>query len=571
MAVSINCAYLRHWRLHTIIFASTLKIWFLLLSEIMIAQTIQLNGTVLNKETKAPVSLVNIFTLDHLFGTVSTSDGMFSLTIPVSQTNNYLYFTSIGYETDSLLISRTNISPTVYLMPKIYTLKEVTVMPDSTLRTLLRKAYSKIPDNYPSQPTRYKGFYQESTSDEAGSPIKLVEAELSVYKESYRRRREAPGQVEIVKSRIAKLQSANIGYIGGAFLPVEEDIVLQRSTFIQPEYFKNYRYELVGIKSWNDQECYEIAFYSPDKDSVLRGTMLIDLESLAYISFEVSMENPENAKSIIEMIGPVDSKLNTEYEQYDGIWHLKYVTKRARHEHWRMKQIQNTVYAFVTTHIQTDSVRPVPVEKRLKYMDPIEVITEAYNPKGWTDSEILTGENPEHLRFQFSTDEASSVFNQNVRTRKTFAETMANTLPKLITGYGVQYDPKYELAILQGIIGYRFNKKWSVQGKQAENFYDQKRTSLQEISLGVEYRKNLNNAGYPVYFESSLWVSHNLIRRQFHPAVREQTIVPQLSLSKQASNFFTFEVFVNYPVVIHANTNDKKSNLRAGMNLYFLY
>ena len=36
-------------------------------------------------------------------------------------------------------------------------------MPDSALLTLLRKAYLKIPENYPKQPTRYKGFYQEST------------------------------------------------------------------------------------------------------------------------------------------------------------------------------------------------------------------------------------------------------------------------------------------------------------------------------------------------------------------------------------------------------------------------
>ncbi len=55
-------------------------------------------------------------------------------------------------------------------------------MPDSTLLTLLRKAYSKIPDNYPDQPTRYKGFFQESTSNEKDSLIELIEAELSVYK-----------------------------------------------------------------------------------------------------------------------------------------------------------------------------------------------------------------------------------------------------------------------------------------------------------------------------------------------------------------------------------------------------
>ena len=73
-------------------FAYALKIWFLFLSGNLFAQTIQLSGTVLNKETKTPVSMVHIFTKDKLFGTVSATDGKFMLKIPATQTNKYLYF-----------------------------------------------------------------------------------------------------------------------------------------------------------------------------------------------------------------------------------------------------------------------------------------------------------------------------------------------------------------------------------------------------------------------------------------------------------------------------------------------
>ena len=546
-----------------------LKLWFVFLSGALQAQTIQLSGTVLNKENKTPIPMVNIFTKDQKAGTASTVDGKFSIRVPVSQINTYLYFSCIGYETDSLLITRSNLSPTFYLMPKVYTLKELIVMPDSTLLTLLRKTYSKIPDNYPRQPTRYKGFYQESTFDLADSLIKLVEAELAVFKEGYDKKREAPGQIELLKSRIKQVQTLNGGHVGGAFMSIDEDVVLQREYFIHPQYFKHFHYKLAGIKSWKEKDCYEITFHSLNKDSVFQGTMLIDLQTLAYISFSLAYEKPENAKTLVGAIHPVKSTIKVEYEQLDGVYYLKQVSRRSKHENVRFKEPQFTSYDFITTQIQTDSVKPVPVEKRLEYMSPIEVIAEPYNPKGWTDSDIVAEENTGQPGFQFSSDEASGIFKQKVRIKKSFQSTLLEMIPKLVTGIGVRYSPSYKMVVLQEVLGYRFNTKWSVQGQYLEDLYNT-RTSLKELSLGFEYRKNLNNAGYPLFLGTSLWVSNNFIQEKKQRQIREQAIVPQLSLSKRMGTFITMGVFVNYPIVFHSNTDYKKKyDPQVGLTLYF--
>jgi hypothetical protein len=357
------------------------------------------------------------------YGTTSTGAGKFTLNLPSSYENSFLYFSSVDYETDSILISRSNLSPTVYLTPEIYALAEVFVMPDSTLLTLLRRAYSKIPENYPASPTLYTGFYQESTSDENGDLITLVEAELAVYKEAYDKKREAPGQVEILKSRIKQLQASNIFSVDGAFLSVDADDVLQRTDYINPSHFKDYNYDFLGIKSQKGKECYSIEFRSARKDSISRGEILIDKESLAYISFETESENPGNSQSIIGVIKPVEAKKKIVYERLNGIWYLKHASSRVKHEHWRLKSVRHSSADFITTTIQTDSVIPIPVDKRLEHMSPIELITDKYDPKGWTDSDILAGENQAELGFQFSTDEASALFNQNVRPKLSFAQT----------------------------------------------------------------------------------------------------------------------------------------------------
>jgi len=120
---------------------------------------------------------------------------------------------------------------------------------------------------------------------------------------------------------------------------------------------------------------------------------------------------------------------------------------------------------------------------------------------------------------------------------------------------------------MQSVLGYRFNKKWSIQWLTVEDFYD-RRLSLIETSLGVEYRKNLNNAGYPLFLGTSCWLSYNRFdKRDEH--IREQTIVPQLSLSKRVSRFLTFELFAGFPVVIHSNNNNNNKHVpQIGITLY---
>jgi hypothetical protein len=142
---------------------------FIILPINLSAQTIHISGTIFDKETQKTIAGISIYTKDNKTGTISTVDGKFSLDVPTSKSNGYLYFTSIEYETDSLLISKAHNQLAIQLTPKIYTLKEIYIMPDSTLLTLLRKAYQKIPENYPNQPTRYESFFQHSVFNEKDS------------------------------------------------------------------------------------------------------------------------------------------------------------------------------------------------------------------------------------------------------------------------------------------------------------------------------------------------------------------------------------------------------------------
>ena len=533
-------------------------------------QIIHLSGIVLDAETLTPVSNVSIFTKDNKTGTVSTIKGNFAINIPDSKTNGYLYFTSIGYEPDSLLISKAVSPLSIQLIPKTYLLKEAYIMSDSTLLTLLRKAYSKIPENYPDQPTRYDGFFQESASQK-DSLVELIEAELAVYKESYTKMSEMRGQVEIVKSRIKKLQSIPVGFIGGAFIPIEGDAVLQRKNYISPAKMKYYKYDFLGIKNDSGKDYYEIQFYPLNKDSAnIKGNMLIDTETLAYASFEISEEKKGNAKVYIGPIKPTETIVKIFYEPFNGKWFLKHISSRNTYENIRLK---NTLYSsldFIVTSIQTDSVKPIPIEKRLEYLEPIEAKVEDYTPQGWTDYEMIANKNLEQLEFQFSTDEALSIFNQKSPKKKiSFAEIVIKIIPKLKISYGLSYNFDQQIPIYQSSMGYRLNKKWCIQWQSSEDLFI-KNVRSSENSLGIEFRKNMNSAGYPLFLGTSLGIADSRFHSESE-SIKEYLIIPQLSLSKRASKFFTLELFVNYPLVLHSNINpnhDVNHYPRVGINMF---
>jgi len=533
----------------------------------MFAQSIHITGIVINKETNSPISSVSIFTQNNKTGTISTSTGKFELEIPTSEAKGYLYFQNIEYETDSILISHIHSPLSIRLMPAIYTLKEVYIMPDSLVLSILRKAYNKISDNYPNTPTLYEGFFQNSIFNEQDSLIELIEAELAIYKESYQIKKKVPGQIEILKSRMKQLQKSNVNFVGGAFTPIDEDYVLKRASFIQPQKFKNYRYKFTGIKTVKEKDCYEIVFNPVSKDSDnVYGKMYIEISNYAYVLFDICSEHPNNAKKLIGLIDPTQYTVQVNYEQMEGKWYLKQISRKDKYEHWQLDSSLFDRLDFFTTNIQTDSVRPIPIEKQLEYTDPIETKAETYRPNGWIDSNSIKNENPNELGFQFSSDQALDIFNQELPKKFSSTNTIYNIFSRITKGYGISYDFNNHLLIHQMMLGYLFTKKWNIQWQISADFFV-KNVKYVDNSLSIKFRQNLNSTGYPVFLGTSLGIAD--IKYDGNYQFRKQAVVPQVSLSKRTSKYITIELFTNYSLPIHSN-NDQIINHypKIGFNIY---
>lgn len=560
----------------------------------LFAQTIRLNGSVMDAEKNAPIQNINIFLKDTRIGTVSNQKGDFSLSLPIIYENRYLYFTGIGYRKDSLLIRNIQSPVTVSLQPETYRLTEVYVMPDSTLLTLLRRAYSRIPENYPTSPTLYEAFYRESSQNTDHEQADFMEAILSIYKDPYNKPSNEPGQIEIVKSRKRQIHDVGIMYYGGPHTAINSDVVLKRAKFISPRHFKEYKYEFNGIKTLGDQEFYEVSYLKTSKDTAFAlGIMLIEKESLAYVQFthegEILSHHPQIRKrTFTEKII---------YEKEGDTWYFKYNTYK-RDDYKRDGGMIYGSVDYMTTNIQTDSVKTIPYERRLQYLDIPVVKAEEYDPAGWTDYSILKNAVAGKSNFQFSETESADIFTQAQPTES--KDILLKILPYALRFYyelGLSYKPvhispadismsfsphaerapfsihrnqqkRMEYLLINSTFGYHLTKNWDVIYQvSGDLFYPE--ISSSEYRVGIGYHKNIKPSGRPLLVEASALFSFrnyyaslgkydnpstfsykgtkiDASKISFWYGIQQKAVTPQLSLSSKLNDYLSLKLYVQY-------------------------
>ncbi|MCF8358839.1 MAG: carboxypeptidase-like regulatory domain-containing protein [Prolixibacteraceae bacterium] len=358
-------------------------------------QTIK--GTILNSKTNNPLAYVNVAVEGTYYGTVSNGNGGFKLVIPDRLYNNSISFSAIGYKSKSIPISEISSNFTVKMIPADYLIGEVTVMPDSTLRTLLKRAYEKIPENYPDYPTRSNGFFRECVKQKDARYLYISEAILDVYKTSYKN--DETGQVKIVKSRKNIAPGSDtinpVRFYGGIHYPHYIDLVKKRASILKPS--KKYKYELKGKEIYNEKEVYCISF-SPKNElkKGITGKFYIDKESLAYLKFEngsndVSIEKNEKGNPINGIVF-LDNLKTINYSEIDGKYYLKSAfTKQAIHNK-KTGYLLDISSEYVQTKITANRADPIPYEEQAALSTVISEKAEAYETSNWKDYTILENE-----------------------------------------------------------------------------------------------------------------------------------------------------------------------------------
>lgn len=364
----------------------------LLLKVNCFTQTI-IESKIYDFDTKEPLKYVSIRNLKTKRGTITNNQGYFKLFDGKLSQTDVFEISHLGYQPFYLSYNEIKNKKIIYLKNRDFALDEIIVMPDSTLLDLLKKAYNKIPENYPNEPTSYEGFYREVLSvDKSDTILYYIEGITEIYKDSYKNSQK--GEIRLVKSRKFVhpdiIEYNNIQIYGGIYLPLSGDEVKVKSSFINPKYFSYYQYSLVGSTLYNNDTVYIVKVKSK-QSSIEYAKLYIDKKSLAYIYFEYQFSEAacrKKNKSVDNKIEVYDSKGKVFYIKNKDKWILNYIEESFKFKNKISNK--NILYEKEYLNIALKAkAKPIPIKDQVSRVGVLSEIAQPYHQTDWKETTIV--------------------------------------------------------------------------------------------------------------------------------------------------------------------------------------
>ena len=326
---------------------------------------ITVSGTVIDRESGAPLSGANIVLRGTGIGTVTNAEGLFSLVFPSDSPSNKIEISHLGYanETLSLPVKRAEVK-----MRKINSELRAAVIYGGDARNLVEEALSKISDNYSVTQDMLSAFYRE-TLQKGRRYIQISEAFMDVSKGPYTMRHPGRDRVQVKKGRSLvsgrNRDTLSVKVAGGPNLAVLQDFVKNENFFLHREELESYDFMVLRTVYFNDRNQFEVHF-QPNvilEYPLFSGVLYIDVENLTITraEIELDMSDKEKVSKVILQRKPFGLRFNPQkvaftiaYRQDGGRSFLSYVRNEMSFRcDWR-KRLFYATYSAVSEMVSVD-------------------------------------------------------------------------------------------------------------------------------------------------------------------------------------------------------------------------
>ena len=341
------------------------------------------SGTVKDKQTKKKLEYVNISVPGTNVGTITNSDGEFTIKVQDSLQAKVVEISHIGYYNYRIALKGNDmVDENVMLTQNANVLEEVVVRAHDP-RMLVEEAMNRIGKNYSEKPTLLTGFYRE-TAQKGKRYINISEAIIDVYKTPYDEDA-SRDRVQIFKGRALLSQKASdtliVKLLGGPNLSLYVDIVKNPDILLDKTTLGYFSFRMEESVVMDNRPQYVISF---QPQAILPyalhyGKLYIDKESLAFTraEFNLNMEDRDKATSAILKkkpaglrFRPVEVSFLVTYKQVNGKSYLNYIRNEVRFKCDWKRRLFSTNYAMVSEMVVTDSkdqaVNAIPYKMSFK-------------------------------------------------------------------------------------------------------------------------------------------------------------------------------------------------------------
>ena len=345
-------------------------------------QHLELKGTVLDATTSKPLPFATIAIGTTYRGTTANAKGNFTLIVPYASLSDELVIAYLGYKQKKISISTIKTPLIVKLTSEERVLKEVVIMPDSSLTVFLKEAYNNIKKNYTFRPYGLEGFYREGLKNTEGQYNYFGEVQLLLQTSGYQYNNE-DGSVKILRSRINDFtDTPHTYYYRGPFIGCWGDVVKRNPDYLKPN-TKEYTYELSDIKIQNGKEIWVVKLKQRKKP--FEGNLYIEKESKAYVRIDLidSVIRKEVGRSRMRR------ETSVIYRNINDKWFLQYTNSQLVDYSEKYKRNEMLSAEFSVNKVTLDTFQHISVTDRLSYGQPFALLKNDFSPDFWKGSTTL--------------------------------------------------------------------------------------------------------------------------------------------------------------------------------------
>jgi len=321
---------------------------------------VTVNGLLKDAKTGEKITYAAITVPKTGIGTVSNSDGEFTLKVNTSLNAEYFEVSHLSYTTAKYKISEAvGKENTFYLEIQPVQLKEIPVVPKDA-RGIVEMAFNSIRKNYSEVPNMMTGFYREYIMQRRDY-LSISEAVIDIYKAPYTGMQD--DQVKIFKGRkasnVKKADTLMVQLQGGPKVLMLLDIVKNPDLSIAMDNLDNYEFVFGSVVNIDDQQNWVVSFspgleatgplyfgklyISQDKMAITRAEFSLDLRDEAQASGAFVRKKPAG---LIFM--PTSTSYLITYKKQKGKYYLSYVRVDLKFKcDWTKRLFKNT-YALMS-------------------------------------------------------------------------------------------------------------------------------------------------------------------------------------------------------------------------------
>ena len=327
---------------------------------------VTVTGTLKDAKTNEKINYAAITVPNTGIGTVSNSDGDFTLKVNTSLNAEFFEVSHLGYATTRFRISdAAGKDKTFYLEIKPVNLREISVV-NKDAKEIVEMALQNIKKNYSQVPVMMTGFYRESIRQRR-SYLSVSEAVVDIYNAPYLSLQN--DKVKIFKGRkassVRKADTLMVQLQGGPQVSMLLDIVKNTDICIALDNLDNYKFEYGTIVNIDNNLNWVINF-SPDvvkEEPLYFGKLYIQQDNMAITraEFSIDLSDEEKASRVFVqkkpsglLFMPTSTGYLVTYKEQNGKYYLDYVRVDLKFRcDWKRRLFKNS-YTLMSELAITD-------------------------------------------------------------------------------------------------------------------------------------------------------------------------------------------------------------------------